>query len=90
MFKSLLKRFKSADNLNSKNHSNNNKNKEYVVLCSKCYFVTSANVSVGDYIEMHKDFNNKFVDECSNNFILTNSKCWKNYKNCSVLHYSFY
>lgn len=90
MFRSIIRRFKSTTNLNGKSSADNNaadNNKHYVVLCPKCYFVTSANISVGDYIEMHKNFNNKFVDECPNNFIVTNSKCWKSYENCSALYY---
>jgi hypothetical protein len=89
MFHSLLKRFRSTDNL-----KNNKKQKQQtqqeqsnnVILCSKCYFVMSASVNVKEYIEMHDNFNKQFVDECTNSFIVTTTKRWKSYENCSALY----
>ncbi|ANF29732.1 ORF-84 [Catopsilia pomona nucleopolyhedrovirus] len=88
MFKCLIGRFKKHKSKDEDGNGNKNeKNKRDVVLCPKCYFVFSADVSVSEYIEMHKKFNSQFADECSNNFIVTNSKRWNGCENCSALYY---
>ncbi|AAC63730.1 Ac56-like protein [Bombyx mandarina nucleopolyhedrovirus] len=84
MLRSIIRRFKSTNNLSKKPSDH------YVVLCPKCYFVTSSEVSVAEYIEMHKNFNTKFADRCPNDFIVINSKSWNNHENCSALFYPVY
>ncbi|AKN81055.1 hypothetical protein [Lonomia obliqua multiple nucleopolyhedrovirus] len=97
MFRAIINKFNKCANRKQKTTKNNDNaaaapstiitdSTQFVVLCSKCYFVTSANVSIKDYIELHNNYNEKFVDECSSNFIITNSKYWKKYENCSAFY----
>ncbi|USC25905.1 hypothetical protein [Palpita vitrealis nucleopolyhedrovirus] len=84
MMRSIMQRFKKNPKKPCKKTTQHN----YVMLCPKCYFATSSEISVAEYIEMHDSFNAKFVDKCANNFTLMNSKRFSNYEDCSPLFYS--